>query len=96
MARMWELHVRGEPDALRDAYSRFLLMRNLNQQIPGADLFVMRKRGMFKTYDDEDGRRGGVESKATQPHARGDRRDRVPVRRAEAVSIDCVGQLNTR
>ena len=49
MARMWDLHVRGESEALRDAYSRFLLMRNLNQQIPGADLFVMQKRGVFKT-----------------------------------------------
>ena len=49
MARLWELHVRGDSDAVRDAYSRFLLMRNLNQQIPGADLFVMQKRGVFKT-----------------------------------------------
>jgi hypothetical protein len=49
MARMWELHVRGEADALRDAYSRFLLMRNLNEQIPGVDLYVMKKRGIFKT-----------------------------------------------
>ena len=49
MARLWDLHLRGESDALRDAYSRFLLMRNLNQQIPGADLFVMKKRGLFKT-----------------------------------------------
>ena len=49
MARLWDLHVRGESEALRDAYSRFLLMRNLNQQIPGADLFVMQKRGVFKT-----------------------------------------------
>ena len=49
MARLWELHVRGDSDAVRDAYGRFLLMRNLNQQIPGADLFVMQKRGVFKT-----------------------------------------------
>ena len=49
MARMWDLHVRGESDAVRDAYSRFLLMRNVNQQIPGADLYVMQKRGIFKT-----------------------------------------------
>ena len=34
MARLWELHVRGDSDAVRDAYSRFLLMRNVNQQIP--------------------------------------------------------------
>ena len=49
MARLWDLHLRGPSDAVRDAYSRFLLMRNLNQQIPGADLFVMQKRGVFKT-----------------------------------------------
>ncbi len=49
MARMWELHVRGDADTLRDAYSRFLLMRNLNEQIPGVDLYVMKKRGIFKT-----------------------------------------------
>jgi dihydrodipicolinate synthase/N-acetylneuraminate lyase len=49
MARMWELHVGGDADALRDAYSRFLLMRNLNDQIPGVDLYVMQKRGIFKT-----------------------------------------------
>ncbi len=49
MARMWELHVRGEADALRDAYSRFLLMRNMNEQVPGSDLYVMQKRGIFKT-----------------------------------------------
>jgi hypothetical protein len=24
-------------------------MRNLNEQIPGADLYVMKKRGIFKT-----------------------------------------------
>ena len=49
MARMWELHVRGEAEALRDAYSRFLLMRNMNEQVPGSDLYVMQKRGIFKT-----------------------------------------------
>ena len=49
MARMWDLHARGRADDLRDAFARFLLMRNLNQQIPGADLYVMKKRGIFKT-----------------------------------------------
>ena len=49
MARMWDLHARGRADDLRDAFGRFLLMRNLNQQIPGADLYVMKKRGIFKT-----------------------------------------------
>ena len=49
MARIWEFHERGQNDQLRDAYSKFLLMRNLNEQIPGADQYVMKKRGIFKT-----------------------------------------------
>lgn len=49
MARIWELHVQAKSDAVRDAYSRFLLMRNLEEQIPGASLYVMKKRGIFKT-----------------------------------------------
>ena len=49
MARMWDLHERGQHDQVRDAYSKFLLMRNLNEAIPGTDLYVMKKRGVFKT-----------------------------------------------
>ena len=49
MGKMWLLHERGENDAVRDAYSRFLLMRNLNESIPGTDLYVMKMRGVFKT-----------------------------------------------
>ncbi len=49
MARIWDFHVRGQAEQLRDAYGRFLLMRNLNDQIPGADLYIMKKRGVFKT-----------------------------------------------
>jgi 4-hydroxy-tetrahydrodipicolinate synthase len=49
MARIWALHQQGDTDRVRDAYGKFLLMRNLNQQIPGTDLFIMQKRGVFKT-----------------------------------------------
>jgi dihydrodipicolinate synthase/N-acetylneuraminate lyase len=49
MANLWNLHEQGEPERTRDAYSKFLLMRNAAQQIPGADLYVMKKRGVFKT-----------------------------------------------
>jgi 4-hydroxy-tetrahydrodipicolinate synthase len=49
MARMWDLHEGGRQDDVRDAYGRFLLMRNLNESIPGTDLYVMKKRGIFKT-----------------------------------------------
>ena len=49
MARMWDMHEHGRHDEVRDAYGRFLLMRNLNEAIPGTDLYVMKKRGVFKT-----------------------------------------------
>lgn len=49
LATLWKLHEQGKLDELRDAFSKFLLMRNLSQQVPGADLYVMRKRGIFKT-----------------------------------------------
>jgi dihydrodipicolinate synthase/N-acetylneuraminate lyase len=49
MARIWELHSAGRRDELREAYSKFLLMRNLDEQVPGTSLYVMKKRGIFKT-----------------------------------------------
>ena len=49
MARIWTLHEKGDAAGVRDAYSRFLLMRNVAQQIPGADLYLLKKRGIFKT-----------------------------------------------
>ena len=49
MARMWDAARAGAAREVRDAYSRFLLMRNLNESIPGTDLYVMKKRGVFKT-----------------------------------------------
>jgi 4-hydroxy-tetrahydrodipicolinate synthase len=49
MARIWDLHVRRRSEEVREAYGRFLLMRNLSQQIPGTDLYIMQKRGIFET-----------------------------------------------
>ena len=48
-ARIWDFHERGKSEELRSAYAAFLLMRNVNEQIPGADLYVLKKRGVFKT-----------------------------------------------
>jgi dihydrodipicolinate synthase/N-acetylneuraminate lyase len=48
-ANMWQMHERGQHDEARDAYARFLLMRNLNEAVPGTDLYIMKKRGIFKT-----------------------------------------------
>ena len=49
MARIWDLHERGKAAELREAYAAFLLMRNLDEQIPGANLYLFKKRGIFKT-----------------------------------------------
>src|SRR5262249_10050885 len=49
MARIWSLHEHGDRAGARDAYAKFLLMGNVSQQIPGADLYLFRKRGVFKT-----------------------------------------------
>ena len=49
MARLWDLHERGRAEELRDLFGRFLLVRNLSDHIPGADLYIMQKRGVFKT-----------------------------------------------
>lgn len=45
---MWRLHEQGRANEVRDMYARFLLMRNLNESIPGTDLHVMTMRGVFK------------------------------------------------
>jgi dihydrodipicolinate synthase/N-acetylneuraminate lyase len=61
MARMWIFHEQRQVEPLRDAFSKFLLMRNLSAQIPSADLYIMKKRGIFKTTAT---RSGGVGSGA--------------------------------
>ena len=48
-ARLWELHEAGKQDELRDLFSRLLLMLNLDRSIPGIRLYVLKKRGIFKT-----------------------------------------------
>ncbi len=55
LTRIWQLHQSGsDPAALRDAYSKFLLMINLNKTHPGSDLrgiqlYLWKKRGVFST-----------------------------------------------
>ena len=55
LTRIWELQQSGsDPAALRDVYSKFLLMTNLSQNVPGgsmrgAQLYLWKKRGVFKT-----------------------------------------------
>lgn len=49
MGTLWRLHEEKKADELRDLFSRFLLMRNLEAQVPGTGLYIMKKRGVFKT-----------------------------------------------
>ena len=49
MARIWSLHLGGKTDDVRDAYARFLLMRNITTKIAGTDAYLLHKRGIFKT-----------------------------------------------
>jgi 2-keto-3-deoxy-L-arabinonate dehydratase len=48
-AKLWQLHQEGREEELRDCYSRLLLIQNLDNLIPGVRLYVMQKRGVFKT-----------------------------------------------
>ncbi len=55
LTRIWELHQSGsDPEAVRDAYSKFLLMTNLSTTHPGdslrgIQLYLWKKRGVFET-----------------------------------------------
>lgn len=48
-AQLWEHHAGGEPEPLRDLFGKLLLMLNLDQSIPGVRLYVLKRRGIFKT-----------------------------------------------
>ena len=54
LTRIWELHQSGsDPAAMRDAYSKFLLMANIERTVPGGglrgfQLYLWKKRGVFK------------------------------------------------
>jgi 4-hydroxy-tetrahydrodipicolinate synthase len=48
-ASLWELHQQNRQAELADCYSKLLLMLNLDQLIPGVRLYVLQKRGIFKT-----------------------------------------------
>lgn len=48
-ARLWNLHQQNKADETRELYGKLLLMLNLDQQIPGTRLYILKKRGIFKT-----------------------------------------------
>jgi dihydrodipicolinate synthase/N-acetylneuraminate lyase len=48
-ARLWQLHQEGRQEELRECYSKLLLIQNLDTLIPGVRLYVLKRRGVFKT-----------------------------------------------
>ena len=48
-AKLWELDQQSQHEAVRDLFGKLLLMLNLDNLIPGVRLYVLRKRGVFKT-----------------------------------------------
>ena len=48
-AQLWDLHLAGKRDEVREVYSKLLLMTNLEQAIPGLRSYMMKRRGVFKT-----------------------------------------------
>jgi hypothetical protein len=46
---IWDLYQSGQKEKARHVFSQLLLMLNTEQQIPGTRLYVMKKRGVFKT-----------------------------------------------
>lgn len=66
LTRIWQLHQSGsDPAAMRDAYSKFLLMINLNKTHPGSDLrgiqlYLWKKQGVFQTMVSREYGRGNT------------------------------------
>ena len=48
-AQLWELHERGRMVEVRALFGKLLLMTTLEQQVPGMRMYMMKKRGVFKT-----------------------------------------------
>jgi dihydrodipicolinate synthase/N-acetylneuraminate lyase len=47
---IWDAWQAGRHDKAREIFSKLLLMLNCDQQIPGTRLYIMKKRGVFKTW----------------------------------------------
>jgi hypothetical protein len=47
-ARLWDLHLQNKSAEKREVFSKLLLMLDLDHDIPGAPLYLLKKRGVFK------------------------------------------------
>jgi 4-hydroxy-tetrahydrodipicolinate synthase len=49
-AQIWNAYQSGQRHQAREIFSKLMLMVNIEQQIPGTRQYVMKKRGVFKTW----------------------------------------------
>jgi len=49
MVAIWNLYQSGRHDQAADAFSKLLLMKNCEAQIPGTERYIFKKRGVFKS-----------------------------------------------
>ncbi len=50
-AQIWDLYQAGQKEKARELFSKLLLMINVDESAPGSRLYVMKKRGVFKTTE---------------------------------------------
>lgn len=48
-AQLWNLHLQNKWEEKRNVFSKLLLMLNLDRQIPGVRLYILKKRRVFRT-----------------------------------------------
>jgi dihydrodipicolinate synthase/N-acetylneuraminate lyase len=48
-AQIWDLYQAGNREKAQDLYDKTLLLTNLRRMIPATPLYIMKKRGVFKT-----------------------------------------------
>jgi len=49
MVAIWNLYQSGRREQAADAFSKLLLMKNCEAQIPGTERYIFKKRGVFKS-----------------------------------------------
>jgi dihydrodipicolinate synthase/N-acetylneuraminate lyase len=49
MVAIWTLYQNGQREQAADAFSKLLLMKNCEAQIPGTERYIFKKRGVFKS-----------------------------------------------
>jgi 4-hydroxy-tetrahydrodipicolinate synthase len=64
MVAIWNNYQAGRRDIAADAFSKLLLMKNCQAQIPGTERYIWKKRGVFKSTAQ---RRGAPKGKVIVP-----------------------------